>query len=364
MTKKRKRFFWLRMTLFLFYLMMPVIIIVLHLPSATLEKIVVVGSEDNKGSAAETIVITRAEKTLDVEEGMKLRPGDKIRNYGKAKTEISIRAIQLTIGSSIILKEARVTLNEGAEIIILDPAFQLLRPESSFRLEKGEIHIETRRYPFSVETKYVRAGTKGTEFLVKAEENNRVTIIVSEGTILLESRTDAWDTEELKSPVEVVIMGKGRPVQKSIASNAIDKKFKWISGIQNIATSKELFWDYPFTGLFSDWYIRIRMNTLMKKEETYRTFHDEYTDDLSELDFNPGPLTIEFVTASNDFFEAQVTYSRIPGYIWTIDSDRNIGFFKDSEQSFPERKISLVGIILFAVFFFLFAKFIRYRLRK
>jgi len=97
----------------------------------------------------------------DPKEGIKLKPGDKITN-GKTKTEISIRAIQLTIGSSIILKEARVTLNEDAEIIILNPAFQLLRPESSVRLKKGEIHIETRRYPFSVETKYLRAGTKGT----------------------------------------------------------------------------------------------------------------------------------------------------------------------------------------------------------
>ncbi|MDM8524959.1 FecR domain-containing protein [Desulfococcaceae bacterium HSG8] len=363
MTKKRKRFFWLRLSLFLLYLLTPVIIIVLHLPSVILEKIVITSQNTDIPTA---LIITRAGKRLDVEEGMKLKPGDKIENYGETKIEISISAIQLTIQSNIILKEVRVLLNKNTKIEILDTAFQLLKPESSVILQEGDIYVKTRRYPFSVETKYVRAGTRGTEFLVKAEpkKNNRVTIIVSEKIILLKSKTDAWEPVELVAPVRTIIVGEGSPRKSSITPDQIEEEFKWIRDIQRIATSKELFWNYPFAGLFSDWYIRIRMNTLMKKEDTHRAFHDKYTDDLSELNFDPGPLSIEFTTVSNNFFEAQVTYSGIPGYIWIIDSEGNTGFFKDPEQNFSETKISLLRIILFVVFFFLIAKFIRYRLRK
>jgi len=364
MTKKHKRFFWLRLTLFLLYLLMPVIIIVLHLPSTTLEKIVI-KSENADIPTSELLTVIRDEKEIEVEEGMKLKIGDKIINHGETKTEITIRAIQLTT-ESIILKEARMTLDRDTEIEIRPTAPQLLSPESSVFLGKGKIHVKTRRYPFSVETKYVRAGTRGTEFLVKAEprKNERVTIIVSEGSILLESKKNVWKPMELTAPEKIIIEGGKSPREIRITPDEIEEEYKWTRDVQSIATLKELLWDHPFTGLFSDWYIRIKMNTLIKKEKNYNLFHNGYTDDLSKMDFDPGPLSIDFTTVDNNFFEAQVTYSSIPGYIWRIDSDGNIGFFRDPEQSFSETKISLLGILIFAVFFFLIAKFIRYRLRR
>jgi hypothetical protein len=102
----------------------------------------------------------------------------------------------------------------------------------------------------------------------------------------------------------------------------------------------------------------------LKKEDVYITFNDTYTADLSELDFDPGLMSVKFTAAGANYFEAEVTYSKVQGYIWTVNSDGDIKFFKDPEHSFPENKISLISIVLFTALFVLIGKFIRYRLKS
>ncbi len=151
----------MRLMIFLLYFLTPLIILIfiyepMLLSFVSLEKIIIKTGSQN-------LAVIRDNQNFDAEEGMELKPGDKIENKGNSKIEIRIRAIQLTTDNGIILKQATVMLNKNTEITLVKTALQL-RPDCQFFLEKGDIYIETERYPFNVETTYITAGTKGTKF--------------------------------------------------------------------------------------------------------------------------------------------------------------------------------------------------------
>ena len=360
MTEKRKKFFRLRLMIFLLYFLMPLILLIfiyepMLLSFINLEKIIIKTGSQN-------LAVIRDKENFDVMEGMELKPGDKIENKGDSTIEITIRAIQLTADNGIILKQATVMLNKNTEITIQNTSLKQ-KPYGFISLEKGDIYIETERYPFSVETTYITAGTKGTKFLVKVEPGDKVTVAVSEGIILLESKPKKWTSLDLESPAQCTVIAENPPEQKKVDKYEIEKELEWIRDVQKIATSKELLWRYPLAGLVSNWYIRMKLNELAKKESIYMTINNTYTNRLSELKLDPGPLSIQ-IRANANYFEANATYKLVPGYIWMIDSDGQIGFFKDPYQDFPQTKISILSIILFTALFALIARFIRYRVKS
>jgi len=84
MTEKRKKFFRLRLMIFLLYFLMPLILLIfiyepMLLSFINLEKIIITKT------GSQNLTVIRDKENFDVMEGMELKPGDKIENKGSSR---------------------------------------------------------------------------------------------------------------------------------------------------------------------------------------------------------------------------------------------------------------------------------------
>lgn len=91
-----------------------------------------------------------------------------------------------------------VTTGPRAEVVIRWSSGSVLyvRPNSSGRIGSffdtlGEVFAKIRG-KFEVETSFVRAGARGTSYLVRALPSGETTVIVFEGTVQVDSTRNAW----------------------------------------------------------------------------------------------------------------------------------------------------------------------------
>jgi len=134
--------------------------------------------------------------TLDgiVVDGQRLaRPGE----VGLARVVRDGTAVQARAGMALRNGD-RVETGPNAEVVIRYPSGTelLMRPNSSGRIGSftdvvGEIFVKVKGL-FSVETTYVRAGARGTAYLVRSGPGGTTTVIVFDGTVVVESTTRAW----------------------------------------------------------------------------------------------------------------------------------------------------------------------------
>lgn len=361
--KKKKKYISILFTfLFVMYPLTVIVGIIISIKPtlftpARLEKIL----PENK-----KIVIIRNGKALDVKVGMELEDGDIIKNASDTTLEIFIKAFQVT-ADGIILKHVKLILDKDSKAEI---------SKFGIKYEKyGKISVKTRKYSFSVETKYVKAGTKGTEFLVSVEPDDRgavkspddkVSIIVAEGTIWVKSKGEYWDQIELTSPGRCVIYGKSPPKEDFIPDDEVEKAFKKVREIQREPAKHEFFWDTGIVGITYEWYVKLKLNQLVKHQKNYNLTHAAHTHDLSDLkNFKPGSLNIEIVSANANCFEAELRHPKIPGYMWTVDCDRNIGLVKEDPNlvSKFETQFTIIIILFLTVSIFLFVRIVRKRLK-
>ena len=144
---------------------------------------------------ARGIVLTRAGRQIPVTVPMVLVTGDDIR-----------------VASTYI---ATITFPGGHEATIM--------PDTRLRLGSileliGRIFVNAKGY-FRVETEYVTAGVKGTEFWVRVTPDQTASAGVISGSITVASRTGRWDAVDVARD-EVVTMRRDQPPTKELKQRA------------------------------------------------------------------------------------------------------------------------------------------------
>ncbi len=112
--------------------------------------------------------VIRAGSTLDGYAGMELQTGDRV--------ETSARA------------EAVIRYPSGTEV--------LMRPSSGGRIGSftdivGEVFVKVKGI-FSADTTFVKAGARGTQYLVREQPGGTTYIVVFEGSVVVESTRNSW----------------------------------------------------------------------------------------------------------------------------------------------------------------------------
>ncbi len=311
-----------------------------------------------------TFDLLRDDKEFAAKVGMNMKDGDIVRNSSDTKLEISIRRIHVTT-DGFVMKDVKLILDEDSEIEI---------SESGIHTKSGraKVYVNTRKYSFAVKTKYVKAGTKGTEFIVAMEPHHgreeKVSVIVAEGTVFVDPKPNGgkWKRVELMAPAKCVIYGRSAPQEEFVLNHQVEEAFRWAKEIQREPSRHEFLWDAGIMGVGYGWYVRIKADQLAKHQKSHNLFRNTYTTNLSDLrNFDPGSLEIDIVSANANCFDAEVRYPKIPGYMWRVDCDRNIEIVKEDPHlaSKLETQLTIVIILFLAVSLFLFAKIVRKKLK-
>jgi hypothetical protein len=145
--------------------------------------------------AARGIVVTRAGRRIPVTVPMELQPGDEVR----------VEPFYL----------ATITFPGGHEATLM--------PDTRLRLGSilelvGRVFVTARGY-FKVETEYVAAGVKGTEFWVRVTPDQVASAGVISGSITVASRVGRWDPVEVMRD-EIVTMRRDQPPTKELKQRA------------------------------------------------------------------------------------------------------------------------------------------------
>jgi len=162
---------------------------------------------------------------LHATNGLALQPGDKVRTRAQSRA-----AIQLSDRSVIRLDELTT--------------LQILAPRNAekkrFGLPSGSIYFFNREKPADVEfdTPLAAGAIRGTEFLLEADDTNRVHLALIDGLVSLES-----DTENISlQRGEEVRFEAGKPALKTALVNAT-AKIQWALYYPGILAVDELGFD-------------------------------------------------------------------------------------------------------------------------
>jgi len=156
---------------------------------------IVVDQQRLAGEAESGLVtVTRDGASYEGRAGMELRRGDRIATGPRA--------------------EAVIRWASGSVLYV--------RPNSSGRIGSffdmlGEVFAKVRG-KFEVETTFVRAGARGTSYLVRAAPGGETTVIVFEGTVQVDSTRNAWAPVTLGAGQ--MVLAHPRPPQPFAAPEA------------------------------------------------------------------------------------------------------------------------------------------------
>ncbi len=141
---------------------------------------------------------------------------------------------------------ARATLVRGASIVLLDPQSELVLPSSAsdgpstvFQSSGSVIyHVEgMRETGFRVETPYLVAGVKGTEFLVSIE-SGRASVSVREGTVEV-TAARSGERHEVKAGETLLL----REEAESGTVERVDRRGAPLDGASDVSgDAKHLAW--------------------------------------------------------------------------------------------------------------------------
>jgi hypothetical protein len=140
---------------------------------ARLDGIVVDGSRLAQAREGGFVAVVRDGMRLDAHAGMSLHAGDRVETGPRA--------------------DAVLRYPSGTEVI--------MRPNSGGRIGSltdviGEVFVKVKGL-FSVDTTFVRAGARGTAYLVRSFPGGATSIVVFEGVVEVDSTTGAWAPVQL-----------------------------------------------------------------------------------------------------------------------------------------------------------------------
>ena len=178
---------------------------------ARIDGIVVDGSRlAQAGEAGLASVTTRDGMRQEAAAGMVLRPGDRLDTGPRA--------------------HAVVRYGSGNEV--------LMRPNSGGRFGSltefvGEVFVKVKGI-FSVDTTFVKAGARGTAYLVRTYADGTTSVVVVEGTVDVGSTTGAWPTVPIEAGTMTLAHPRGpRPVQADV--NELARTREWVERVEQLA---------------------------------------------------------------------------------------------------------------------------------
>jgi hypothetical protein len=151
--------------------------------------------EVTREEAARGIFVTRAGRRIPVTVPMELQPGDEVRVEPFYLATISFPGGH----EATLMPDTRLRLGSILELI-------------------GRVFVTARGY-FKVETEYVAAGVKGTEFWVRVTPDQIASAGVISGSITVASRIGRWDPVEVTRD-EIVTMLREHPPTKELKQRA------------------------------------------------------------------------------------------------------------------------------------------------
>ena len=157
----------------------------------------------------QVIRIIRQGRQLTTQLGMTLKSGDEI------KTDPQSSAV-LSFG-----RETEVILRPNTHIKILSPKIFVYI---------GEIFTKVRGF-FSVETEYATAGTGATQFLVVVGPDHKVSAIVLDGIVKLESKTKSWSPVQLTKFQQGTMQGQEAPQMRTLERDELNAIIQWVNQV-------------------------------------------------------------------------------------------------------------------------------------
>ena len=184
-------------------------------PPATvrLDGIVVDGQRLARPTETGLVRVMRSGSVIEARVGMELLPGDRVETGPTA--DIVIR------------------YPSGSEVF--------MRPNSSGRIGSftqliGEVFVKVKGL-FAVETAFVKAGARGTAYLVRAGSRGEATVIVFDGTVEVESPTSAWTSVAMGAGSRAVAHPRApQPVPASADELRITRE--WVERIEKLVPAQ------------------------------------------------------------------------------------------------------------------------------
>jgi beta-lactam-binding protein with PASTA domain len=176
---------------------------------ATLDHLLV-KSNGNWVQTDGVISVTDAKgKQSDAAPGTILQKGDIIETGPDTSASISF------------LTSGEVILRPSTRIAILNP---------SLFAYFGELFVKVKGQ-FDIHYAYGTAGAKGTEYVVKVEPNDEVTVTVLEGRVELTSKTAAWPPIELGPREQARLSQAAAPRPQRLDQDEFNRAIEWINDI-------------------------------------------------------------------------------------------------------------------------------------
>jgi len=177
--------------------------------TARLDGLVVDGTRRAGEREPGLAIVTRYGVREEAYAGMTLQPGDRIDTGPRA--------------------DAVLRYASGTELV--------LRPNSGGRIGSltefvGEVFVKVKGF-FSVDTTFVKAGARGTAYLVRTHAGGETTVVVVEGIVDVGSTTGAWQTV----PMSAGTMALAHPrAPQPMAANVDDlnRTHEWVERVERL----------------------------------------------------------------------------------------------------------------------------------
>lgn len=184
---------------------------------AKLEEVVVNDRRAGSGQVVDLQVLRQGEPVI-AKTGMTLRKGDEIHTGPNSTAAISFR------------EGGEVLMRPNTRISILNPTiFEYF----------GEIYI-TIKGKFDVKTEYAIAGSEGTEYLVKVDQDDVLTVTVIEGSVRLSSKTGQWPSVRVGLLEQAKILGQQAPAKERLNSEEFNSTIEWINKARQVIGHSQL----------------------------------------------------------------------------------------------------------------------------
>lgn len=171
--------------------------------------IVVDGTRAARGGETGLVRVVRDGSVIDGQAGMVLHTGDRIQTGPNA--DILIR------------------FPSGSEL--------LMRPNSRARIGSiseavGEFFAKIKGV-FAVETTFVRAGARGTQYLVRAAPDGATTVVVFEGSVAVDSTGGLW-RQVMVEKGQMVVAHPRAPVPMPASALELERTVEWVERIERL----------------------------------------------------------------------------------------------------------------------------------
>ena len=178
--------------------------------------------------------------------------GDGRRAAAGARRDEWAAQVRVWRGTAPIAVQPRMALQPGDlvrtgpdayAVLYFQNAEVLMRPNSQGRVGSltdviGEVFAKIRG-AFSVETTFVRAGARGTAYLVRGADDGAAVVTVFDGTVTLSSRVGAWAPYELPTGATAYCPPRAGAVQARQATpGELGQTRDWVEKIEKLVAPR------------------------------------------------------------------------------------------------------------------------------